>query len=99
MFRRDGHFADMVTAELAGVTEAPIYGMLAVDDVMAKHDWGKLTPPSVSLRGQPANYLVLRDADRRDGLAAATPAPRARARFALQEHGPCRSACRRGRPA
>ena len=31
MFRRDGRFADMVMAELAGAFEAPIYGMLAVD--------------------------------------------------------------------
>ena len=31
LFRRDGHFADMVTGELAGGFEAPIYGMLAVD--------------------------------------------------------------------
>ena len=28
IFRRDGRFADMVTAELAGDFEAPIYGML-----------------------------------------------------------------------
>ena len=28
IFRRDGHFADMVMAELAGAYEAPIYGML-----------------------------------------------------------------------
>ena len=55
VFRRDGHFADMVTAELAGATEAPIYGMLAVDDAIAKHDWGKLMPPSVSFHGQPAD--------------------------------------------
>jgi len=55
VFRRDGHFADMVTAELAGATEAPIYGMLAVDDAIAKHDWGKLTPPSISLHGQPTD--------------------------------------------
>ena len=31
IFRRDGRFADMVMAELAGAFEAPIYGMLAVD--------------------------------------------------------------------
>ena len=31
VFRRDGRFAEMVTAELAGAFEAPIYGMLAVD--------------------------------------------------------------------
>ena len=31
IFRRDGHFADMVMGELAGAYEAPIYGILAVD--------------------------------------------------------------------
>ncbi len=55
LFRRDGHFADMVTAELAGAYEAPIYGMLAVNEALAKHDWGKLPPPLVSLHGQPTN--------------------------------------------
>src|SRR4051794_4637962 len=53
LFRRDGHFADLVTAELAGRFEAPIYGMLAVDRVVEAHDWGKLPRPTVSLRGQP----------------------------------------------
>jgi multidrug efflux pump subunit AcrB len=53
LFRRDGHFADLVTAELAGDFEAPIYGILAVDKLIAAHDWGKLTPPVISLRGQP----------------------------------------------
>ena len=42
LFRRDGHFADMVMGELAGAFEAPIYGMLAVDKAIARHDWGKL---------------------------------------------------------
>ena len=55
LFRRDGHFADMVTAELAGAYEAPIYGMLAVNEALARHDWGTLPPPTVSLHGQPAN--------------------------------------------
>ncbi len=32
IFRRDGRFAEMVQADLAGRYEAPIYGMLAVDD-------------------------------------------------------------------
>ena len=36
LFRRDGHFTDMVTAELAGAFEAPIYGMLAVDKRIAR---------------------------------------------------------------
>ena len=30
IFRRDGRFADMVMAELAGRFEAPLYGMLEV---------------------------------------------------------------------
>ena len=42
IFRRDGRFADMVMAELAGAYEAPIYGILDVDKLVAAHDWGKL---------------------------------------------------------
>ena len=53
LFRRDGHFTDMVMAELAGRFEAPIYGMLAVDKQIAEHDWGRLDRPEISLRGQP----------------------------------------------
>ncbi len=53
LFRRDGHFADLVTAELAGEFEAPIYGMLAVNKLIAAHDWGSLPRPAISLRGQP----------------------------------------------
>jgi len=55
LFRRDGHFADMVTAELAGVFEAPIYGMIAVQKAVAAHDWGNLPKPEISLRGQPSD--------------------------------------------
>ena len=36
IFRRDGHYADMVTAEMAGEYEAPIYGMLAVDKLITR---------------------------------------------------------------
>ena len=53
LFRRDGHFADMVMGELAGEFEAPIYGMLAVDKAVAQHDWGKLPKPTIRFRGQP----------------------------------------------
>jgi multidrug efflux pump subunit AcrB len=53
IFRRDGHFADMVMAELAGSYEAPIYGMLEVDKRIEAHDWGKLQKPTISLHGQP----------------------------------------------
>ncbi len=55
IFRGDMHFADMVTAELAGQYEAPIYGMLAVDNLIKKHDWGNLTPPQILLHGQPTD--------------------------------------------
>jgi multidrug efflux pump subunit AcrB len=55
IFRRDGHYADMVTGELAGEFEAPIYGMLAVDKLVKSHNWGKLPPPAISLHGQPAD--------------------------------------------
>ncbi|HLY88341.1 MAG TPA: efflux RND transporter permease subunit, partial [Acetobacteraceae bacterium] len=55
LFRRDGHFADMVMGELAGEFEAPIYGMLAVDKVIEQHDWGKLPKPAIGFRGQPGD--------------------------------------------
>ena len=55
LFRRDGHFTDMVTAELAGAFEAPIYGMLAVNRLIAAQDWGQDSVLPVSLRGQPAD--------------------------------------------
>ncbi len=53
IFRRDGRFADMVMAEMAGAYEAPIYGMLAVDEKIAAHDWGKLGTPAIRIHGQP----------------------------------------------
>jgi multidrug efflux pump subunit AcrB len=53
IFRRDGRFADMVLAEVAGAYEAPIYAMLAVADRIAAHDWGKLPKPTILLHGQP----------------------------------------------
>jgi multidrug efflux pump subunit AcrB len=54
IFRRNGHFAEMVTAELAGRFEAPIYGMLAIEDEIAKMDWGQAGPPAIKYHGQPA---------------------------------------------
>ena len=53
IFRRDGRFADMVMAELAGRFEAPLYGMLAVADRIDAHDWGKLPKPVIGFHGQP----------------------------------------------
>ncbi len=43
----------MVTAELAGQFEAPLYGMLAVEEAIDKADWGDLPKPVISLHGQP----------------------------------------------
>ena len=53
IFRRDGRYTDMVMADLAGQYEAPIYGMLAVDNLIANHDWGKLGTPTIRFHGQP----------------------------------------------
>ncbi|WP_286789647.1 efflux RND transporter permease subunit [Thioclava sp. UBA3469] len=53
IFRHNGREAEMVTAELAGKFEAPLYGMLAVDDAINNMDWPKGEKPVVSLHGQP----------------------------------------------
>jgi multidrug efflux pump subunit AcrB len=55
IFRRDGRFADMVMAELAGAYEAPIYGMLEVARLIDTHDWGALPKPALKLHGQPTD--------------------------------------------
>ncbi len=55
IYRRDGHYADMVTGELAGKFEAPIYGMFAVDKAIEKADWGSLPKPAIRFVGQPTN--------------------------------------------
>jgi multidrug efflux pump subunit AcrB len=53
IFRHNGRAAEMVTAELAGQFEAPLYGMLAVTDAVSKADWGDVSKPVISLHGQP----------------------------------------------
>ena len=53
IFRHNARTAEMVTGELAGAFEAPIYGMLAVTDAIDKADWGNLPKPIISLHGQP----------------------------------------------
>ncbi|OYV40877.1 MAG: multidrug transporter AcrB, partial [Acidocella sp. 20-61-6] len=53
IYRRDGHFADMVTGELAGKFEAPIYGMFAVDKAIEKANWGALQQPDIRFFSQP----------------------------------------------
>ncbi|HUJ97573.1 MAG TPA: efflux RND transporter permease subunit [Stellaceae bacterium] len=53
LFRRDGRFAEMVEAEVAGRYEAPIYGMLAVQDRLKQMGWGAAGPPEIRYHGQP----------------------------------------------
>ncbi|MEO5614788.1 MAG: efflux RND transporter permease subunit, partial [Cypionkella sp.] len=49
IFRHNGREAEMVTAELAGDFEAPLYGMLAVGKALE----GQAGGPEISLHGQP----------------------------------------------
>jgi multidrug efflux pump subunit AcrB len=49
LFRRDGRYAEMVTAELAGRFEATIYGMFAVEDKLK----GLKNAPAIAYHGQP----------------------------------------------
>ncbi len=53
IFRHNSRPAEMVTAELAGSFEAPIYGMLAVRDAINNADWGPGQKPEIALHGQP----------------------------------------------
>ncbi|WP_349371877.1 efflux RND transporter permease subunit [Salinarimonas sp.] len=53
IFRRNGRPAEMVMAELAGDYEAPLYGMLAVQDRLDAMDWSDLPKPTVRYAGQP----------------------------------------------
>ena len=57
IFRRDGYFADMVMGELAGRFEAPIYGMMEIQDRVDAFDWAAagLEAPEIRLYGQPAD--------------------------------------------
>jgi multidrug efflux pump subunit AcrB len=53
VFRHNGRAAEMVTAELAGDFEAPLYGMLAVQEALDAQDWTGLAKPVIRLHGQP----------------------------------------------
>jgi multidrug efflux pump subunit AcrB len=53
VFRRNGLAAEMVTAELAGEFEAPLYGLIAVQEAIDAADWGDLEKPALRLHGQP----------------------------------------------
>ena len=51
IFRRDGHFAEMVMGELAGRYEAPVYGMIDVAEAL-RAQLGDAAP-EIALHGQP----------------------------------------------
>jgi multidrug efflux pump subunit AcrB len=54
VFRHNGRFAEMVTAELAGAYEAPLYGMLAVDKKLDEMKFPDgLAKPRIIFHGQP----------------------------------------------
>jgi len=53
IFRRDGREAEMVTADLAGQYEAPIYGIFDTNNKIKNIDWGNLPKPVISWHGQP----------------------------------------------
>jgi multidrug efflux pump subunit AcrB len=55
IFRHNGRDAEMVTGELAGDFEAPLYGMLAVQDALDKMDWPEGGKPVISMHGQPSD--------------------------------------------
>jgi multidrug efflux pump subunit AcrB len=53
IFRHNGRAAEMITADLAGTFEAPLYGMLGVSDQLEKMDWTDGGKPEIALHGQP----------------------------------------------
>jgi multidrug efflux pump subunit AcrB len=55
IYRRNGRAAEMVTAELAGAFEAPLYGMIAVQRAIVAADWGPVPKPVIALNGQPVD--------------------------------------------
>jgi len=59
VFRHNGRDAEMVTAELAGDYEAPLYGMISVTEELEKIDWPEGTKPIIKLHGQPDDESVV----------------------------------------
>lgn len=55
LYRHNGHFADLVTGELAGRFEAPVYGMLAVEEALEKAGWNG----TIAYHGQPTDESVI----------------------------------------
>lgn len=58
VFRHNGRDAEMVTAEMAGTYEAPLYGMIAVGKALDEMAWEAGAKPVISLYGQPLDESV-----------------------------------------
>lgn len=66
IFRHNGIDTIMVMGEMAGQFEAPLYGMLAVADILDGMEWPDGYKPTISLHGQPddtAHTTVLWDGE------------------------------------
>ncbi|PCH75014.1 MAG: multidrug transporter AcrB [Rhodobacteraceae bacterium] len=59
IYRHNGRASEMVTGEMAGEFEAPLYGMLAVADALDKMDWVEGTKPVIRMNGQPEDESVI----------------------------------------
>ena len=59
IYRHNGRASEMVTGELAGEYEAPLYGMLAVADALDAMDWEEGTKPVIRMNGQPDDESVI----------------------------------------
>ncbi|MFT7594915.1 MAG: multidrug efflux pump subunit AcrB [Paracoccaceae bacterium] len=59
IYRHNGRASEMVTGELAGEFEAPLYGMLAVADALDEMVWEDGTKPVIAMNGQPDDESVV----------------------------------------
>jgi len=59
IFRHNGRASEMVTGEMAGDFEAPLYGMLAVAEALDKMEWEEGTKPVISMYGQPEDESIV----------------------------------------
>ena len=59
IFRHNGRTAEMVTAEVAGEFEAPVYGMIAVAEQLDAMEWEEGTKPEIRMNGQPEDESIV----------------------------------------
>jgi len=59
IYRHNGRASEMVTGEMAGDFEAPLYGMLAVAEALDAMQWEEGTKPVIRMNGQPEDESVV----------------------------------------